>query len=173
MGKIVWQCPSILHYSLSENIKPKLNWLQNYLNLSDDQLSRLVWKFPKIFCYSISDTMEPTLKWFQKRFGLGKEGVSHVFQKQPSLFGCNVTTNLEPTTQFYENCIGSQAAGSLSQSDPRLLMLTVPAWKTGSNRGEKKPLNLVCQLTRECYGEWQNTRRTNGLIVLITRQGKN
>jgi len=68
---LVQTLPQILGYSVEDNVKPKLAWLQDRLSLDVKSLNKLVQRrLPSVLIYSIEDNLEPKLAWLQKRLVL-------------------------------------------------------------------------------------------------------
>ena len=64
--KVVLGRPSLLGYSVEDNMAPKLDWLQTRLELDAAQL-KLVVAQPTLLGYSVDANMAPTLDWLQTR----------------------------------------------------------------------------------------------------------
>ena len=70
LAKIITRIPSIMHFSLEDNIMPTLDWLQQRLGLDVTALSKMIQRMPPILSLSIPDNMEPKLSWLQQRLSL-------------------------------------------------------------------------------------------------------
>jgi mTERF domain-containing protein len=120
MGKLISKAPSILALSIPDNLEPKLNWLQQRLDLNDAQVSKIVRRLPTIIQYSIPNKLEPTLKWLQQQLSLDGDELAKLVESQPPLLGCSIPINLEPTLDFYKECIGIEGTKQLLARNPSL-----------------------------------------------------
>jgi hypothetical protein len=111
--------------SIPDNLEPKLNWLQERLNLNDAQVSKIVRGLPTIFACSIPNKLEPTLKWLQGRLSMDGDELAKLVGAQPPLLGLSISTNLEPTLDFYQECIGIEGTKELLARNPVLLMVSL------------------------------------------------
>ena len=100
--------PSILTFSIDKNLEPKLEWLQQRLDLDDAAAGKMIRRVPNIFTCGIDKNLEPKLEWIQQRLSLTDGGLSNFVQKLPSILCCNVDNNLEPTLEFYIDALGDE-----------------------------------------------------------------
>jgi hypothetical protein len=121
ISKLVKRLPSVLCYSIDDNLEPKIAWLKKRLGLDDEAIGKLVKTKPAVLGYSIEQNLEPKLEWLQKRLALDDASLSDVVRRMPSVLGLNIETNMEPTITFYEDCLGSDAAITFIVNSPRVL----------------------------------------------------
>ncbi len=83
---LMQRVPITLTRSLSDNIEPKVDWLQKRVGLIDAQMGKLITGARSILAFSISDILEPKLDWLQKRLPLNDAQVSKIVHYQPTSF---------------------------------------------------------------------------------------
>ena len=81
--------------SILDNLEPKLEWLQQNLSLSEDELSEMIQKQPALFGYNIPNNLEPTLDFYINALGSKSDAISYVKQKHKS-FSYSLEKRLKP-----------------------------------------------------------------------------
>ena len=107
LSKLIRRLPHILSYSITDNMEPKLDWLQERLQLDETALSNVIFLNPSTLSCS-TDVLEDKLMWIQQRLYLTDEELSKMIQQYPALLGCNIDSNLEPTLDFYIDALGDE-----------------------------------------------------------------
>jgi len=70
LRKFVLKYPSLLCYSVAENVEPKLEYFQKRLSMDDEQLQELFIKLPSLFGMSIEFNLEPKITFFESLIGV-------------------------------------------------------------------------------------------------------
>ena len=60
LSKLIQKLPSVLGYSIEENLEPKLSWLKEGLGMDDKALSKLIQTLPAVLSCSIEETLNPS-----------------------------------------------------------------------------------------------------------------
>ena len=109
-------------------LEERVNWLQQRLNLDDDELSKVIREQPSILGCSIPDNLEPTLDWLQQRLDLDSGALGKMIQTMPSILGCSIPDNLEPTLDWLPQRLDLDNAelGKMIQTMPSILNLSIP-----------------------------------------------
>mmetsp|Transcript_37276 Transcript_37276/g.63446 ORF Transcript_37276/g.63446 Transcript_37276/m.63446 type:complete len:146 (+) Transcript_37276:156-593(+) len=92
---MIQRYPAILSYSIPNKIIPKLDWLQQRLSLTDDELSNLMRRFPPLFSYSVDVNIEPTMNFFIDALGDEDEALALLI-RVPNLFSYSLEKRLKP-----------------------------------------------------------------------------
>ncbi len=87
-------------------IEPKLDWLQDRLDLDAAQLGKMVVSLPALLGHSVEDKMVPTLVWLQRRLDLDDAGLKNTVVQYPPLLGLSVENNMAPKLEFITREIG-------------------------------------------------------------------
>ena len=87
-------------------IEPKLDWLQDRLDLDAAQLGKMVVSLPALLGHSVEDKMVPTLVWLQRRLDLDDAGLKNTVVQYPPLLGLSVENNMAPKLAFLALEIG-------------------------------------------------------------------
>ena len=95
--KMVQRFPTLLGYSVHDNIEPKLKWLQKRLGLNDAEVGKIIQLNPSLLSNSMGNSLEPKLEWLQQRLGLDGPAVTKVVQQFPALLRYSVEDSIEPT----------------------------------------------------------------------------
>jgi hypothetical protein len=61
---VIETLPNVLSYSVGNNLKPKVQFLQDTLELSPEDLRRLIVKEPEILSLSLANNLRPKLEYF-------------------------------------------------------------------------------------------------------------
>ncbi len=107
---MVLRIPTVLGYSVEDNVAPKLDWLQTRFDLDDVQLRKMVLTLPSLLGYSVEDNVAPKLDWLQTRFDLDDVQLRKMVLTLPSLFNYSVEDNLEPKLEWLQKRLGLDAA---------------------------------------------------------------
>lgn len=93
--------PTILGYSIMEQMEPMLAWLQKRLALDDAALSKVIQKSWNTLGNSITNELEPKLNWFQQRLSLDDTDLSNVVKRYPHIMWLSVD-KLEPLMDWVQ-----------------------------------------------------------------------
>ena len=108
--------PPILGLSITENMEPKLKWLQRRLSLTDEELSKIIQQLPPLLGCNIETNIEPTLNFYINALGDESEALTFVI-RDPSSFGRSLEKRLKPRLQE------AQDAGMIVNSKCLKLMM--------------------------------------------------
>ncbi|CAJ1445531.1 unnamed protein product, partial [Effrenium voratum] len=119
IAKAVASFPSLLGYSIEDNLKPTVRWFAELglnkaqiakavptvrwfaeLGLSKAQIAKAVAFSPQLLGYSIEDNLKPTVGWFAE-LGLSKAQIAKAVASSPQLLGCSIEDNLKPTVRWF------------------------------------------------------------------------
>ena len=131
--------PPLLYLSVEDNLAPKLDWLQDRLDLDAAQLKKMVLRLPAVLGYSVEDNLAPTLDWLQTRLGLDDAGLMKIVVTCPQLLGLSVEANMAPKLGFFEEVLG------LSPSDVRASIVAAPNRLNYSLKTRFRPRLEVCR----------------------------
>lgn len=93
--------PSILGYSITDQMEPMLAWLQKRLALDDAALSKIIQKSWSTLGNSITNELEPKFNWLQQRLSLVDADLSNVVQRYPHIMWLSVD-KLEPLMDWVQ-----------------------------------------------------------------------
>jgi hypothetical protein len=95
-----------------------LDWLQERLGFSDENLAKLVQRQPTILNLRVQEKLEPNIAWLQDRLALDQEGLQKVVLRLTpmvgglaQLLGSNMEENLEPTLVWLQERLLLDDAG--------------------------------------------------------------
>jgi len=95
--------PQVLKLSITNNMEPKLEWLQKRLHLDDNSLSKMIQRLPPILGMSIPDNLEPKLDWMQDSLSVTDEQLSIMIQRSPHVLSYSIHDNMEPKLDWFQN----------------------------------------------------------------------
>lgn len=75
-------------------MEDKLEWLQQRLSLTDEQVSAIIQKTPKLLSCSINSNLEPTLNFYID--ALGKDDALAFVTRNPVSFAYSLEKRLKP-----------------------------------------------------------------------------
>jgi hypothetical protein len=121
--------PSVLSFSIENNLEPKLSWLQDRLSLDDESLRKLVRRLPSVLSFSIENNLDPKLSWLQDRLSLDDKSLSKLVQTLPAVFCYNIEGNLDPKLSWLQERLelDIKSLSKLVQAMPPLLGYNVEA----------------------------------------------
>ncbi len=108
--------PPLLSFSVEDNMEPKLDWLQQRLDLDDVQLRKMVLTLPGLLVYSVEDNLEPKLAYLEREIGLSRPELREHVLRIPAILAYSLDKRHRPRV---EAC---RAAGV----DPAYAVTTAP-----------------------------------------------
>ena len=90
-------------YSVEESLEPKLEWLQQSLDLDDAAVGKMIQRLPALLGYNVNDNLELKLDWLQQYLDLNDDEISKMIQLLPALLIRSVKENLEKDWNGYNN----------------------------------------------------------------------
>ena len=103
-----------------ETLEEKVDWVQEALSLSDDELCGLFREFPILFTLNPVKRLEPRLQFLRLTFQLNDDGMREMLLRMPGLFAYSEET-MEKKLNFYAKLIGKKAAKKLVSEKPYLI----------------------------------------------------
>ena len=94
--KVVLSLPSVLGYSIEENVLPSLSALQSRLGLSELELKKVVLRLPQVLGYSIEANLLPKIDWLQHETNLSDDELRHKLVSQPAMLSYSLRDRLQP-----------------------------------------------------------------------------
>ena len=102
LRKMILLCPSLLSYTIEDNVEPKVNYYQARLGMNDTALTKMFKKFPILLGYSIEDNIEPKLNWLQQRLNVTDLQLEKLLTKEPNILAKSIEENLEPKIEWLQ-----------------------------------------------------------------------
>ena len=82
--------PSVLNYSVEQNLEPTLAWLKAKLELDNEGVCKLAKRLPQVLCLNIKENLGPKLVWIKARLELDDEGVCKRVKRLPAVLGDSI-----------------------------------------------------------------------------------
>ena len=152
MSKVIKGQPQILTFTIEDGIEPKLECLQQCLQLNATSSGKLIQKCAAILACSISKNMEPKVDWLQQRLVLNNEQLLKMVWRRPTLFHYSIPDTMEPTLLWLQDCL------SLSNNGLSCVLTVHPPMF-----GYNVTTNLVP--TFEFYEQCVGTKGAQSLLV--------
>jgi hypothetical protein len=151
----------VLTLSLTDKIEPQLKWLEERLDLNQQQLSRLVLMAPNIMQYSIPDKLQPTLDWLEERLNLkdDDDALRTFILKTPTICNLKIDT-LSKKLEFYESLLGVDGARRLMMERPDMFTYSLekrlkPRLQDAEEEGIAIDYGLVRRMGRLTDNDWE------------------
>ena len=119
IGQMCRNVPQLLTSKI-ETLEEKVDWVQEALSLSDDELCGLFREFPILFTLNPVKRLEPRLQFLRLTFQLNDDGMREMLLRMPGLFAYSEET-MEKKLNFYAKLIGKKAAKKLVSEKPYLI----------------------------------------------------
>ena len=107
MRKLVLRVPAVLTLNMDKRVNPKLDWLQERLDLSRDEL-KICLTLPATLAYSVDKNLEPKLSCPSRELGMAPQeirsghldarppGLQHREARRPRLAAIRATAGADP-----------------------------------------------------------------------------
>lgn len=108
-------------------ISDRLEFLQNRLKLSAEELKSIVRKYPGLLLYQSDENVGPTLHFLSDRLGVGKKALAKIVKDCPTLLGSKQET-LQRNLDYIESriCLNeAEKVATVVKKCPKLLSLSI------------------------------------------------
>eukprot|EP00592_Proboscia_alata_P017028 CAMPEP_0194398992 /NCGR_PEP_ID=MMETSP0174-20130528/126413_1 /TAXON_ID=216777 /ORGANISM="Proboscia alata, Strain PI-D3" /LENGTH=241 /DNA_ID=CAMNT_0039195351 /DNA_START=1053 /DNA_END=1778 /DNA_ORIENTATION=- len=118
---MILQSPSIVGLNFKDNIRPKLEAIEEYLQLSEEELHKTVVRCPQVISLNFEGNVKPTLEALKGYLGINQNQLKKIVIKSPHVTLFNFDDNIKPTIDALQECL------DLSNEQLRHLLLDTPS----------------------------------------------
>jgi mTERF len=158
--QLILKQPALLQYNIEKNIRPKLNYLRDSLQIPPVSITKMLLSNPTILGRSLDGSIVPVVQGLTKAFGLSLVDVGAIFVQVPTLLGLNWATNMEPKVAFLQGRLG------LSQAQVQQLLRRTPRILVHSVEGSLGPKLQLLQEASKSQDTMSKTVFNNPSILL-------
>ena len=109
--------------SNTETLQNKVDWYQERLSLSDEEIGKIISSYPRALTLSFEDgIMEQKVCRLMNFFGINEEEFRDLILKRPEPLALSFDKNIEPKIELYGSLLGKERAKKLVLESPNLLL---------------------------------------------------
>jgi len=82
LASVLSKQPSILHLSVQNSLKPRVNYFRHELGIASEDLAKVITRNPAVLTFSVEDQIAPRVE-FLKNLGISHENVAKLILRHP------------------------------------------------------------------------------------------
>ena len=82
LASVLSKQPSILHLSVQNSLKPRVNYFRHELGIASEDLAKVITRNPAVLTFSVADQIAPRVE-FLKNLGISHENIAKLILRHP------------------------------------------------------------------------------------------